>query len=59
MAPQLIAAPDMLEVREAESVRRLLFFVLPVGFVAGLTFDAVYAKLRSTDVSQSATLDMI
>ena len=59
VAPQLIAAPDMLEVRQAERVRRLLFFVLPIGFVAGLTFDAVYAKLRGTDVSQSATLDKI
>ena len=59
VAPQLIAAPDMLDVRQAEIVRRLLFFVLPIGFVAGLTFDAVYAKLRGTDVSQSATLDKI
>jgi hypothetical protein len=40
-------------------VRRLLFFVFPIGFVAGLTFDAVYAKLRGSDVSHAATLDNI
>ncbi len=56
VASQLIGAPDVLQTGDAEAVRRLLFFVLPLGFVAGLTFDAVYAKLRGTDVSQSESL---
>ena len=54
---QLIGAPDVLGTAQPDSVRRLLFFVLAIGFVAGLTFDAVYTKLRGKDVSQAATLD--
>ena len=57
VASQLLAAPNVLDSNAA--VRRLLFFVLPIGFVAGLTFDAVNAKLRGTDVSQAATFDKI
>jgi hypothetical protein len=56
VASQLLGAPDVLEASNAEGVRRLLFFVLPIGFVAGLTFDAVYTKLKGTDVSQADTL---
>ena len=56
---QLIGAPDVLGTAQPVSVRRLLFFVLAIGFVAGLTFDAVYTKLRGKDVSQAATLDAI
>ena len=54
---QLIGAPDVLGTAQPDSVRRLLFFVLAIGFVAGLTFDVVYTKLRGKDVSQAATLD--
>jgi len=56
---QLIGAPDVLTTAQPDSVRRLLFFVLAIGFVAGLTFDAVYTKLRGKDVSQTAALDAI
>jgi hypothetical protein len=59
VASQLVGAPNVLDIGQTESVRRLLFFVLPIGFVAGLTFDAVYAKLRGTDVSQAAMLEKI
>ncbi|MFD7639158.1 hypothetical protein ACFV4P_00745 [Kitasatospora sp. NPDC059795] len=44
---QLATSPDLLT---TEGARRLLFFVLSVGFIAGYTFDAVYAKLRQQDV---------
>jgi hypothetical protein len=59
VASQLVGAPDVLDAGQADAVRRLLFFVLPIGFVAGLTFDAVYAKLRGSDVSQSSTLQKL
>ena len=59
IASQLVGAPDVLGTSQPDSVRRLLFFVLPIGFVAGLTFDAVYGKLRGKDVSQTAALDAI
>jgi len=59
IASQLIGAPDVLDTSQSDSVRRLLFFVLPIGFVAGLTFDAVYGKLRGKDVSQADTLAAI
>jgi hypothetical protein len=56
VASQLVASPTVLDPGQTTAVRRLLFFVLPIGFVAGLTFDAVYAKLRGSNVSQAATL---
>lgn len=56
VASQLIGAPDVLEATAAQGVRHLLFFVLPIGFVAGLTFDAVYGRLRGADASQVTTL---
>ena len=59
IASQLVGAPDVLGTSQPDSVRRLLFFVLPIGFVAGLTFDAVCSKLRGKDVSQTAALDAI
>jgi hypothetical protein len=56
VASQFVGAPDIL--RTEDAVRRLLLFLLPVGFVAGLTFDAVYVRLRKdVDVAQYATLD--
>jgi hypothetical protein len=53
VAAQLAATPNILE---GPSARRLLFFVLPLGFIAGLTFDAVYAKLRAVDVTPADVL---
>lgn len=53
IAAQLATTPDVLD---GSGARRLLFFVLPVGFIAGLTFDAVYAKLRAEDVTNIAPL---
>jgi hypothetical protein len=47
VAAQLTTSPDVLQ---GDGGRRLIFFVLPVAFVAGLTFDAVYAKLQAQDV---------
>src|SRR3954453_644202 len=57
VASQLVGVPDALNADQLDSVRRLLFFLLPIGFVAGLTFDAVYTKLRGADVSQATTLN--
>ncbi|MEU4510911.1 hypothetical protein AB0G05_15575 [Nonomuraea wenchangensis] len=54
VAAQLATTPDLLE---GAGARRLLFFVIPVAFTAGLTFDAVYSKLRSQDVTNTSTLD--
>ena len=59
VASQLVGDPDVLQTSEAENVRRLFFFVLPIGFVAGLTFDAIYAKLRGADVSQAKTFEKL
>jgi hypothetical protein len=53
VAAQLASNPDALD---GPGARRLLFFVLPLGFIAGLTFDAVYAKLRTVDVTQTDIL---
>lgn len=44
---QLATSPDILT---GPGARRLLFFVLSVGFISGFTFDAVYARLRNQDV---------
>ena len=49
VAAQLLTTPDVLQSADA---RRLLFFVVPVGFIAGLTFDDVYRKLRAQDVTK-------
>ena len=54
LAAQLTTTPDILT---AEGSRRLLFFILPIGFVSGLTFDAVYSRLRAQDVSFTTSLD--
>ncbi|MBR8740144.1 hypothetical protein [Nocardiopsis sp. MG754419] len=46
VAAQLLTVPDLLETLDA---RRLLFFVVPVGFTAGFTFDLVFERLRRSD----------
>lgn len=56
IAAQLLTTPDVLSSSDA---RRLLWFVVPVGFVAGLTFDAVYRKLRAQDVTRSDVLEQL
>ena len=56
IAAQLLTTPDVLSSSEA---RRLLWFVVPVGFIAGLTFDAVYRKLRAQDVTRSDVIDQL
>jgi hypothetical protein len=53
VAAQLATTPNTLE---GSGARRLLFFVLPLGFIAGLTFDAVYARLRTVDVTRTDVL---
>ncbi|MFC5830025.1 hypothetical protein [Nonomuraea insulae] len=54
VAAQLATTPDLLE---GTGARRLLFFIILVAFTAGLTFDAVYSKLRSQDVTSTSPLD--
>ncbi|MFE9245922.1 hypothetical protein [Nocardiopsis sp. NPDC006938] len=44
VAAQLLTVPELLAELDA---RRLLFFVVPVGFTAGFTFDLVFERLRS------------
>lgn len=44
VAAQLLAVPDLLNHLD---VRRLLFFVVTIGFAAGFTFDLVFQRLRS------------
>ncbi len=57
VASQLVGVPEALDADQSDGARRLLFFLLPIGFVAGLTFDAVYTKFRGVEVSQSESLD--
>jgi hypothetical protein len=52
---QLAATPDVLD---GAAARRLLLFIVPVGFIAGLTFDAVYTKLRSEPVADTKALHL-
>ena len=56
IAAQLLTTPDVLSSSDA---RRLLWFVVPVGFIAGLTFDAVYRKFRAQDVTRSDVIDQL
>jgi hypothetical protein len=44
---QVATSPDALQ---GTGARTLLLFVVPISFVAGLTFDAVYNKLVAQDV---------
>ncbi|MFC9664045.1 hypothetical protein ACFVJ5_27760 [Nocardia sp. NPDC127606] len=53
IAAQLATAPDLLS---DPGARRLLFVVLAVASVAGLTFDAVYSKLRQQPVIDTSSL---
>lgn len=51
VASQLLAVPDLIDNLDA---RRLLWFVVPLGIAAGLTFEAVYAKVRDAQVDVAA-----
>jgi hypothetical protein len=53
ISAQLATSPDLLT---GPGARRLLFFVLSVGFIAGYTFDAVYAKIRQQQVVDTSSL---
>lgn len=53
ISAQLATSPDLLT---EPGARRLLFFVLSVGFIAGYTFDAVYAKIRQQQVVDTSGL---
>ncbi|WP_433357938.1 hypothetical protein ACQPYV_12765 [Micromonospora saelicesensis] len=54
LAAQLTTNPNLLQ---GESAARLGYFVVPVGFAAGLAFDAVLTKLRGTDVVRTHPVD--
>lgn len=53
VASQLATAPDALE---TTGVKTLIVFVVVVGFIAGITFDAVFKKLRQQDVIDTSTI---
>jgi hypothetical protein len=55
IAAQVVTNPDLLK---GESASRLIYFVVPVGFAAGLAFDHVLAKLRRTDVTQTSPIEV-
>ncbi|HJQ01423.1 MAG TPA: hypothetical protein VJ851_07475 [Jatrophihabitans sp.] len=58
LVSQALGSPSIFDATaDKDALRRLLIFMLPLGFVAGLTFDAVFAKLRKVDVSQSTALE--
>lgn len=52
VAAQLLTAPELLADLDA---RRLLFFVVPMGFAAGFTFDLVFDRLRRTDPKETVS----
>jgi hypothetical protein len=51
---QLLTDPELLR---GEAAARLCFYVVPVGFIAGLAFDAVLTKLRGTEVLQTGPVE--
>jgi hypothetical protein len=52
VASQLLAVPALFDQLDA---RRLLFFVIPLGFGAGFTFDLVFDRLRTAPDLTSGT----
>jgi hypothetical protein len=46
VATELLALPNLMNDLD---VRRLLFFILPLGFGAGFTFDLVFERLRANN----------
>jgi hypothetical protein len=51
VAAQRATDPDVLT---GESAKRFIYFVLTIGFTAGIGFASVYAKLRKTDVTDNS-----
>lgn len=54
IASQLVTSSTALE---DKGVKTLVVLVTVVGFIAGITFDAVYKKLRQQDVVDTGPLD--
>ena len=52
VAARLTTNPDLL----TNGARRLIFFVLAVGFIGGFTSETVYGKLRAQDVTRTSAL---
>ncbi|MFI6266106.1 hypothetical protein [Micromonospora sp. NPDC051006] len=55
VAAQLATNPEVLS---GGGAKRLVFFVLAIGFIAGFGFDAVYTKLRATDVTVTSAVEV-
>ncbi|GAB3981429.1 hypothetical protein [Plantactinospora veratri] len=53
VAAQLATNPDLFV---GDGARRLIFFVLAIGFIGGFTSEVVYRKLRDQDVTQTSVL---
>ncbi|GGK40753.1 hypothetical protein GCM10010124_37000 [Pilimelia terevasa] len=53
VAAQLSTTPDLFA---SDSPRRLVIFVIAIGFVGGFTSEVVYGKLRTQDVAQTSAL---
>jgi hypothetical protein len=53
VAAQMSTNPDLFD---GPGARRLIFFVLAIGFIGGFTSEIVYRKLRDQDVVQTAVL---
>lgn len=57
LLPQLVANPELLDVVPKNTTNALMLLQsLIIGFVAGLTFDAVIRKLWVTDVVQTSAI---
>jgi hypothetical protein len=56
IAAQLLTDPNVLSSPDA---RRLLWFVVPVGFIAGLTFDVVYRRFKAQNVTRNDVIDQL
>ncbi|MFI6095959.1 hypothetical protein ACIA8G_10425 [Lentzea sp. NPDC051213] len=53
IASQLLAAPGLIDELDA---RQLLWLLLPLGIVAGLTYETVYAKVRKAQITNVSAL---
>jgi len=54
---QVFSNPAVLDQTvESETLKRLLPFTLSIGFIAGLTLEAVYSKLRETNILDTSSI---